>query len=51
VVVRPGGVWGARARRQSSRGVLTGRLSLAFATIGTVKPLAGEPLRGGQFRH
>ncbi len=41
---------GTRAR-ESSEGAVTGRLSVAFATIGTVKPLAGGRLTGNQFRY
>ncbi len=42
---------GTRAGGKSSEGVLSGRLSVSFATLGTVRPLAGRELKGGQFRY
>jgi hypothetical protein len=42
---------GTRGGGRTSDGVLTGDLSVSFATLGTVRPLAGRKLRGAQFRY
>ncbi len=42
---------GTHAAKKSSEGVLSGHLAVSFATLGSIKPLAGRELKGGQFRY